>query len=196
MDHGESSDPYCKISLGKERQKSKVISCTTNPKWREAFDLYWYEEMDDELEITIWDKDIGAKDDFMGRVLLDLRDLDKEVTHNLWRNVDNGEGSMNFLVTISGTTRGDSPSNLINWEEDLDQQKSEWIENYKFKKSFKAIKDVGHLMVKVLKAKGLASADLGGKSDPFAVVELCNDRFTTHTEYKTLAPTWQKVFQL
>ena len=50
-------------------------------------------------------------------------------------------------------------------------------------------------MVKVFKAKGLASADLGGKSDPFAVVELCNDRLSTHTEYKTLSPTWQKVFQ-
>lgn len=61
--------------------------------------------------------------------------------------------------------------------------------------TFSAIKDVGHLMVKVFKAKGLASADLGGKSDPFAVVELCNDRLSTHTEYKTLSPTWQKVFQ-
>ena len=50
--------------------------------------------------------------------------------------------------------------------------------------------------MKVFKAKGLTSADLGGKSDPFAVVELNNDRVSTHTEYKTLAPTWQKVFQL
>ena len=63
-------------------------------------------------------------------------------------------------------------------------------------KSFKEIKNVGHLMVKVFKAKGLTSADLGGKSDPFAVVELNNHRVSTHTEYKTLAPTWQKVFQL
>ena len=33
----------------------------------------------------------------------------------------------------------------------------------------KAMKDVGYLMVKVFKADGLASADIGGKSDPFAV---------------------------
>ncbi len=50
--------------------------------------------------------------------------------------------------------------------------------------------------MKVLKAEGLCVADFGGKSDPFAVLELCNDRVQTHTEYKTLAPTWQKVFQL
>ena len=32
------------------------------------------------------------------------------------------------------------------------------------------MKDVGHLLVKVFKAQGLASADIGGKSDPFCVV--------------------------
>ena len=67
MDAGESSDPYCKLALGRERQKSKCISSTINPKWREAFDFYWYEEMDSVLEIGIWDKDVGSKDDFMGR---------------------------------------------------------------------------------------------------------------------------------
>ena len=58
------------------------------------------------------------------------------------------------------------------------------------------MKDVGHLLVKVLSAKGLHSADMGGKSDPFAVIELCNDRLQTNTEYKTLTPSWQKVYQL
>ena len=49
------------------------------------------------------------------------------------------------------------------------------------------MKDVGHLIVKVIKAEGLHSADLGGKSDPFAVLEIVNDRVHTQTEYKTLA---------
>ena len=54
------------LALGKERQKSKVIPCTLNPKWREGFDLYWQEDTDDQMEITIWDRDVGAKDDFIG----------------------------------------------------------------------------------------------------------------------------------
>ena len=58
------------------------------------------------------------------------------------------------------------------------------------------MKDIGHLVVKIMKAQGLHSADLGGKSDPFAVVEIVNDRLQTQTEYKTLAPVWQKVFTL
>ena len=74
------------------------------------------------------------------------------------------------------------------------------------------MKDIGHLVVKVIKAQGLSSADIGGKSDPFAVLEVrcnivqidkglhtfqvVNNRVTTHTEPKTLTPVWQKVFTL
>ena len=37
MDGGTSSDPYCKVTLGKEKAKTKVINNTLNPKRREAF---------------------------------------------------------------------------------------------------------------------------------------------------------------
>lgn len=53
---------------------------------------------------------------------------------------------------------------------------------------------MGHLIVKVFRAQGLAAADLGGKSDPFCVLELGNARLQTQTEYKTLSPSWQKIF--
>lgn len=63
-------------------------------------------------------------------------------------------------------------------------------------RSTKNLRDVGWLQVKVIKAQGLAAADLGGKSDPFCVLELVNARLQTQTEYKTLSPVWGKVFTL
>jgi len=48
----------------------------------------------------------------------------------------------------------------------------------------------------VLRAHDLKSADLGGKSDPYCVLELVNERLQTHTQYKTLTPEWHKVFIL
>ena len=36
--------------------------------------------------------------------------------------------------------------------------------------------DVGHLTAKVYCAKNLMAADIGGKSDPFVVLELDNQR--------------------
>lgn len=35
-----------------------------------------------------------------------------------------------------------------------------------------------------------------GKSDPFCVLELGNDRLQTHTVYKSLNPEWNTVFTL
>lgn len=61
-------------------------------------------------------------------------------------------------------------------------------------KTFQNLRDVGHLTVKVYGATGLAAADIGGKSDPFCVLELVNARLQTQTEYKTLTPNWNKIF--
>ena len=69
MDSGNMSDPYCKIALGKDKQRSKVMPYTLNPQWRQGFDLYWQDETDTEIQITIMDQDLGMgnKDDYMGR---------------------------------------------------------------------------------------------------------------------------------
>ena len=53
--------------LSNERNKSKPIYETLNPRWLEQFDLSLFEDQSRELEITVWDKDQRTKDDFMGR---------------------------------------------------------------------------------------------------------------------------------
>lgn len=40
---------------------------TLSPQWREQFDLHMYEESGGVLEMTVWDKDTGRRDDFIGR---------------------------------------------------------------------------------------------------------------------------------
>ena len=69
MGGGKASHPwpYCKISLGKDKQQSKLMPGTVNPKWRESFDFNWYDEFDNELKISVWDWDVGSKDDLIGR---------------------------------------------------------------------------------------------------------------------------------
>nr|XP_028604343.1 multiple C2 and transmembrane domain-containing protein 1-like isoform X2 [Podarcis muralis] len=67
MDPNGLSDPYVKFRLGHQKYKSKIMPKTLNPQWREQFDLHLYEERGGIIDMTVWDKDAGKKDDFIGR---------------------------------------------------------------------------------------------------------------------------------
>jgi len=51
-------------------------------------------------------------------------------------------------------------------------------------------------LISVIRAEGLASADINGKSDPFVCLQLINQYRQTYTCYKTLNPEWNKTFEL
>lgn len=195
MDIDGLSDPYVKFRLGTEKYKSKVVNKTLNPVWLEQFDLHLYEDpyLGQELEVTVWDRDRSHQDDLMGRTVINLAMLERETTHRLWRDLEDGSGNIFLLLTISGTTASETISDLAAHEE-TPRERTQLVQRYSLLNTLQRPRDVGHLTVKVYRAQGLAAADLGGKSDPFCVLELVNARLQTQTEYKTLAPNWQKIF--
>ncbi|XP_047472791.1 multiple C2 and transmembrane domain-containing protein-like isoform X3 [Penaeus chinensis] len=193
MDPDGTSDPYVKFRLGNEKYKSKVEMHTLTPKWLEQFDFHLFEDQSQLLELTVWDKDVRSKDDFMGRCTLDLTQYEREKTHHIWAELEKGAGSIFLLLTISGTTSSETISDLHSYQENP-RELDNVSKRYAFTRSLHNLKDIGHLRVKVYRAQGLAAADIGGKSDPFCVLELCNARLQTQTEYKTLSPTWNKIF--
>ncbi|PVD20054.1 hypothetical protein C0Q70_20548 [Pomacea canaliculata] len=193
MDDNGLSDPYVKFKLGNEKYRSRHKSKTLNPRWLEQFDLRLFDDQSMQLEISVYDHDVTGKDDFMGRATIDLSQLEPEVTHTIEQELEDGGGMVRLLLTMSGTSRGDASSDLCNFtpiSRDLD----DICRKYSLLRSFKNMSDVGYLQVIVYRAVGLKSADFGGQSDPFCVLELVNARVQTHTEYKTLNPEWSKVF--
>uniref|UniRef100_A0A646QG56 Multiple C2 and transmembrane domain-containing protein 1 n=1 Tax=Hemiscolopendra marginata TaxID=943146 RepID=A0A646QG56_9MYRI len=188
---GGMSSPYVKFRLSNEKYKSKSAQKTVNPQWLEQFDLHMYDDQSKSLEIVVCDS--KNRDEIMGRGVIDLSELEYEKTHRIWKNLDDRAGSIFLLLTISGTTSAETISDLTTYEPNP-KEKETLRAKYAFSRSFQNLRDVGHLTVKVYKAQGLASADIGGKSDPFCVLELVNARLQTQTEYKTLSPQWQKIF--
>ncbi|XP_031697491.1 multiple C2 and transmembrane domain-containing protein 1-like isoform X1 [Anarrhichthys ocellatus] len=195
MDSNGLSDPYVKFRLGPQKYRSKTVPKTLSPQWREQFDLHMYEETGGVLEITVWDKDTGMRDDFIGRCQLDLSTLSKERTHHLELALEESRGLLVLLVTLTASAHV-SIADLSVTPLDDPQERREIFQRYSTLKSFSNLKDVGIVQVKVMRAEGLMVADVTGKSDPFCVLELNNDRLQTHTVYKNLNPEWNKVFTL
>ncbi|XP_031433230.1 multiple C2 and transmembrane domain-containing protein 1 isoform X2 [Clupea harengus] len=195
MDQNGFSDPYVKFRLGHQKYKSKTMPKTLNPQWREPFDLHLYEEEGYLLEISVWDKDTGRRDDFIGRCQLDLSTLSKEHTHKLELPLEEEKGMVVLLITLTASTAVSISDLSVNILDDP-HERQQIDKRYGLLRSFTNVKDVGVVQVKVLRAEGLMAADVTGKSDPFCVVELWNDRLQTHTVYKNLSPEWNKVFTL
>ncbi|NWQ76162.1 MCTP1 protein, partial [Columbina picui] len=200
MDANGLSDPYVKFRLGHQKYKSKIVPKTLNPQWREQFDFHLYEERGGIIDITVWDKDVGKRDDFIGRCQVDLSTLSKEQTHKLELPLEEGEGWLVLLVTLTASA-GVTISELSVSSLEDQKEREEIMERYSLMSMFDNMKDVGFLQVKVIRAEALMAADATGKdsfnfckSDPFCVVELNNDRLLTHTVYKNLNPEWNKIF--
>lgn len=172
--------------LGNEKYKSKS---SWQARWLEQFDLHLFDE-EQSLEIVLWNRSTQY-----GKCAIDLKTMARELTHTMWQQLDESSTEICLMLTISGTTASETITDLTSYKSDP-RELQIVQKRYSLMKTLQNVRDVGHLTVKVFGATGLAAADLGGKSDPFCVLELINARLQTQTEYKTLAPNWNKIFTL
>lgn len=111
--------------------------------------------MGQELEVTVWDRDKSHQDDLMGRTTIDLASMERETTHRLWRDLEDGAGSIFLLLTISGTTASETISDLAAHEE-TPQERERLLQKYSLANTLQRPRDVGHLTVKVTKDFSIA----------------------------------------
>lgn len=95
-----------------------MISKSSNPVWAEQFDFHTYPDQSKVLEMSVY-----GKDDFIGKSSLNLNDLAKEETHQIWTNLE-GTGSILILLTISGTLGTEAVSDLNTYEYSYERQKT------------------------------------------------------------------------
>ncbi|KAF3619638.1 C2 and GRAM domain-containing protein [Capsicum annuum] len=67
MDPNGFSDPYVKLSLGKQKFRSKVVKKCLNPSWCEEF-AFKVDDLKEELIISVLDEDKYFNDDFVGQI--------------------------------------------------------------------------------------------------------------------------------
>uniref|UniRef100_A0A8C5HF74 Multiple C2 and transmembrane domain-containing protein 2-like n=1 Tax=Gouania willdenowi TaxID=441366 RepID=A0A8C5HF74_GOUWI len=192
LDH-QSGHFFVRFSLGEQRYKSKNTMKVSNPQWRERFTLNYYMDGSQMLEVELWSKEGRRNELCLGGCEVDLSTVPVNQRQLFTHSLNHGKGRLVFLLTVN-TCHGVSISDLSAAPLDDPRELEVQQENYSLKKSLEKLPDVGFLQVKVIKASDLLAADLNGKSDPFCVLELANDRLQTHTVYKSLNPEWNKVF--
>ncbi|KAM9125436.1 multiple C2 and transmembrane domain-containing protein 2 isoform 2-T4 [Pangshura tecta] len=181
------------LKLGDQKYKSKTLCKSANPQWREQFDFHYFSDRKDMLDIEVWGEDNKKREELLGMCKVDITALPSKQTNVLELPVEKHLGSLLMLIAVTPCS-GVSISDLCVCPLGDPSERKQISQRYCIKNSLRDIKDIGFLQVKVLKAVDLLAADFSGKSDPFCVLELGNDRLQTHTIYKNLNPEWNKVF--
>ncbi|RMZ93829.1 double C2-like domain-containing beta, partial [Brachionus plicatilis] len=90
MDNGVSSDPFVEVVLlpGSKENKHKFRTCTKrktlDPEFNEEFvfsNIDLKSLLTKTIEISVWDKDFGTKNDFIGMVKLSQQRTGDELKH-------------------------------------------------------------------------------------------------------------------
>ncbi|MFT7806715.1 multiple C2 and transmembrane domain-containing protein 2-like [Arapaima gigas] len=188
-------DVFVRFRLGDQKFKSKSLCRKANPHWGETFDFNQFQDGPDVLDIEVCIKDGRKNEECLGTCKLELSGLPFRQELLCMRPLEQGKGKVVFFIMRIPCT-GVSISDLSAAPLENPLERKQIMHRYCLKNSLYDLRDVGFLQVKVIKATDLLAADLNGKSDPFCMLELGNNRLQTHTMYKTLNPEWNKVFTL
>ncbi|XP_063336076.1 multiple C2 and transmembrane domain-containing protein 2-like isoform X3 [Pelmatolapia mariae] len=179
------------FKLGEQRYKSKDHCKVPNPQWRERFTFKQFFNSPEYLEVELRSKEGRKAAESLGKRCVNLSKIPFDQRQLI--EMEYGGGHVYCLLTLT-TCSGVSISDLCAAPLSEPRELQNQLDNYSLKRSLTNLRDVGFLQVKVIKATDLMAADLNGKSDPFCVLELGNDRLQTHTVYKSLNPEWNTVF--
>ncbi|CAI2300999.1 unnamed protein product [Caenorhabditis sp. 36 PRJEB53466] len=183
-------DAFCKFKLGQEKYKTKVCS-SIEPAWIEQFDLHVVDAADQMLQMACIDRNTNS---IIGRLAIDLSNVSLDETVQNWHHLEGApdDAQVLLLITVSGSHG--AGETIESDEFNYNDIRNSRIQKYDITNSLADLSDIGTLTVKLFGAEDLVAKDFGGKSDPFAVLELVNTRVQTNTIYKTLSPSWNKIY--
>eukprot|EP01089_Gocevia_fonbrunei_P012896 TRINITY_DN3164_c0_g1_i2.p1 TRINITY_DN3164_c0_g1~~TRINITY_DN3164_c0_g1_i2.p1 ORF type:complete len:422 (+),score=167.06 TRINITY_DN3164_c0_g1_i2:461-1726(+) len=71
---GGKSDPYCVLFLERQKEKTRTVKKTLNPRWEAEFEFF-VSEATAALEISIFDWNRFLHDEFLGKVIIPTQSL-------------------------------------------------------------------------------------------------------------------------
>ncbi|XP_026230577.1 extended synaptotagmin-2-A-like isoform X1 [Anabas testudineus] len=198
------SDPYGIIQVGNQLFKSKVIRENLNPKWNEVHEAPIYEHSGQNVEIELFDEDTD-EDDFLGRLLIDLAQVQKEQKVDEWFVLDDvTRGKLHlkleWLSVLSTPEKLDQALTSIKADRD---QASDGLSSALLVVFLDSARNLPRNPLEFnqvgLKPASVSKAIKSGKkvsSDPSPYVQfrVGHKSFDSKTRYKTNGPVWEEAF--
>ena len=79
----------------------KVVKRSLNPVFLEQFHFYIYDSEQMLLDVTVYDSNFNkGADDFMGRILYNLKNLEIEKTHDVKMDLEGIETILTFQINL------------------------------------------------------------------------------------------------
>lgn len=91
------SDPYAIVRVGTQTFCSRVIDEELNPQWGETYEVIVHEVPGQEVEVEVFDKD-PDKDDFLGRMKLDVGKVLQAGVLDDWFPLQGGQGQVHLKL--------------------------------------------------------------------------------------------------
>uniref|UniRef100_UPI003AABF926 extended synaptotagmin-2-like isoform X1 n=1 Tax=Centroberyx gerrardi TaxID=166262 RepID=UPI003AABF926 len=198
------SDPYGVIQIGNQLFQSKVIHETVHPKWNEVYEALVYEHSGQHLEIELFDEDTD-KDDFLGSLMIDMAELQKEQKVDEWFVMDEvATGKLHLrlewlsllptadrldqALTSIKADRGQANDGLSSALLVVFLDSARNLPRNPLEFNQQGLKKVS--VSKALKSGKKVSSD----PSPFVQFTVGHKSFDSKTRYKTNEPVWEEAF--
>lgn len=175
------SDPYGVIKIGNQLFQSKVIKDCLSPKWNEVYEALVHDQQN--IEIELFDED-PDEDDFLGRLVVDLNEMQKQKKVDEWFVLDEvASGKLHLkLEWLSPLSTSDTLDKVLSSIKAEKGQANDGLSS-------------ALLVVHLDSARNLPSAKKVS-SDPSPLVQFRVGHKTSEskTRYKTNEPVWEEAF--
>ncbi|XP_010534142.1 PREDICTED: FT-interacting protein 1-like [Tarenaya hassleriana] len=197
MDVSGSLDPYVEVKLGNYKGVTKHLEKNQNPVWKQIFAFTKDRLQSNLLEITLKDKDVLTKDDFVGRVLIDLSEVPLRVPPDSplapqWYKLEDKKGMKTnkgeiMLAVWMGTQADESFPEA--WHSDAHRVSHSNLANTRSQVYFSP--KLYYLRVHIIEAQDLVPSEKGRAPDAVVKVQAGNQMRATRTaQMRTVNPQW------
>ncbi|KAE8624885.1 hypothetical protein XENTR_v10006080 [Xenopus tropicalis] len=90
-DRNGASDPFVRVQYNSKVQESSVVKKSCYPRWNEAFEFDLEETITEKLSIEVWDWDLVSRNDFLGKVVINLNGLQTTLQEEEWFRLSPGK---------------------------------------------------------------------------------------------------------